>query len=43
MISLYTTLDYSSAMKISNLIAQLEAIRAGQGDLTCAEEAPLGF
>ena len=30
-------------MKISNLIARLEAIKAEHGDLTCAEEAPLGF
>jgi hypothetical protein len=32
-----------STVKISNLIARLEAIKAEHGDLTCAEEAPLGF
>jgi hypothetical protein len=32
-----------SAVKISNLITRLETIKAEHGDLTCAEEGPLGF
>ncbi len=30
-------------MKISQLIAGLRAIQKQHGDLTCAEEVPLGF
>lgn len=30
-------------MKITEVIAALRAIKKERGDLTCAEEAPLGF